>query len=246
MEPARPSRAALILATLVTLLAVGFIVLQSGGGGGSGGPALTFEDEVYVTREGDTLASVSTLLSVDADALASANGLSSSGSLDVGTTLQVPDDPGVTETTPAGIAQVDGAADIAAELERRADQYGVEPALLKAVAWQESGWDNSAVSDAGAVGIGQLEPDTATYISNDLLGEPTLSIENTDDNIQMSARYLAYLLELNNGDWGAALASYNQGPTSVRRSGWNADAIEYVTSVMALTRAFQADQEANG
>jgi soluble lytic murein transglycosylase-like protein len=90
------------------------------------------------------------------------------------------------------------------------------------------------------VGIGQLVPETATYVATDLLDEPTLSLENSNDNIQMSARYLAYLLELNEGDWGAALASYNQGPTSVRRTGWSAEATEYVTNVMALTRGFQA------
>ena len=113
---------------------------------------------------------------------------------------------------------------------------------MKGLAWQESGWDNSQVSSAGAVGVGQLLPETATYVANDLLGEPTLSIENESDNIRMSARYLAYLLELNQGDWGASLASYNQGPTSVRRNGWSAEATEYVTNVMALTRGFQAEE----
>lgn len=242
LEPFRPSKGALILASVITVLAVLFLLNQ---GGSSGEGDLTFQDEIYITREGDTFTSVSQLLSVDEQALASANGLSPSDALTVGTTLQVPDDPGVTETTPAAIAQVAGTDDIADQLERRAEENGVEPALLKALAWVESGWNNDAVSEAGAIGIGQLLPETATYVSQDLLDDATLSAENADDNIEMSARYLAYLLELNNGDWGAALASYNQGPTSVRRDGWNAAATEYVTKVMALTRAFQADQ-ANG
>jgi LysM repeat protein len=242
LEPFRPSKGALIVASLVTVLAVAFLLLQGGSGGGSGEQDLTFEDEVYVTRDGDTLASVSTLLSVDESALADANGLSTSDSLSTGTTLQVPDDPGVTETTPAGVAQVEDSDHLADEMEHWADDYGVEPALLKALAWQESTWDNSAVSEAGAIGIGQLMPETITYVATDLLGEPTLSAENADDNIQMSARYLAYLLELNGGDWGAALASYNQGPTQVRRDGWNAAGTQYVTDVMALTRGFQADE----
>jgi hypothetical protein len=230
-----------VVASIVTVLAVAFLLLQGGSGGGGGDDRLAFQDEVYVTRDGDTLASVSTLLSVDETALADANGLSTSDSLEVGTTLQVPDDPGVTETTPAGLAQVDDADRLAEEMERWADEYGVEPALLKALAWQESGWDNSAVSDVGATGIGQLMPETVTYVATDLLDEPTMSAENADDNIQMTARYLAYLLELNSGDWGAALASYNQGPTDVRRNGWNAAGTQYVTDVMALTRGFQAD-----
>jgi hypothetical protein len=240
LEPVRPSKGALVIATVVTLLAVAFL-LQSGGGGSSSTAEPTFEDEVYVTRDGDTLASVGTLMSVDPSALADANGLDTSATLEPGTTLDVPDDPGTNITVPAAVAQVEDHQAIADEMARWADEYGVPPALLQGVAWEESRWDNSQVSSAGAVGIGQLVPDTADYVANDLLGEPTLSLENEGDNIRMSARYLAYLLELNEGDWGAALASYNQGPTNVRRNGWSPEATQYVTNVMAFTRGFQAE-----
>jgi soluble lytic murein transglycosylase-like protein len=241
LQPVRPSRGALIGASLVTVLAVGFLVLQGGGGGGGSGDSgsASYDTEVYFTREGDTFDTISTVLDVEAEALADANGLSTSDALTVGTELTVPDDPSSTATTPA-VSESPDPEGVVDDIEKWSDRYGVPAALMKALAWQESSWDQSRVSSAGAVGVTQLEPDTATYVATDLLDEPTLSVENQDDNIQMGTRYLAYLLELNNGDWGAALASYNEGPTTIRRNGWSEAGTQYVTSVMALTRGFQA------
>lgn len=240
LQPFRVSKGALVLAGVVTVIAVGYLLLSGGSSGGGGSDEPTFDTERYLVREGDTFASLSTLLAVDESTIADANGLSTSDALSAGQELTIPSDPSPGATIPAGVDQAPDHDETEQLLERWADEYGVPPELLKALAWQESGWDNSRVSSAGAVGIGQLLPDTATYVAQTLLDEPTLSVDDPSDNIQMSARYLADLLSLNQGDWAASLASYNQGPTSVRRDGWNAEATQYVTDVMAITRGFQA------
>ena len=72
----------------------------------------------------------------------------------------------------------------------------------------ESAYRQSAVSSAGAIGLGQLMPATA----RDLRVDPSDPLQNLDG----SARYLAMMLELF-GDPRLALAAYNAGPNAVRQ-----------------------------
>jgi LysM repeat protein len=83
--------------------------------------------------------------------------------------------------------------------DRWAAEYSVAPDLLKAVAWMESGWQPTVVSTSGAIGIGQLLPATAAWVASFLIRAP-LDPYVADDNIRMSARFLAHLLTLTNGD----------------------------------------------
>ena len=118
-----------------------------------------------------------------------------------------------------------------------AAEYGVSPSLLKALAWMESGWQASVVSPSGSIGIGQLLPDTAAFVAGTLIGVP-LDPFVADDNIRMSARFLAQLLNLTNGDVNMALAGYYQGLTSVRRDGMKATTAAYVNVILALQARF--------
>lgn len=72
----------------------------------------------------------------------------------------------------------------------------------------ESGYDPSALSHAGAIGLGQLMPDTARI----------LGVDPTDwrQNLAGSAQYLAMMLA-QFGDVRLALAAYNAGPDAVRK-----------------------------
>lgn len=72
----------------------------------------------------------------------------------------------------------------------------------------ESAYRQSAVSSAGAIGLGQLMPATA----RDLGVDPRDPLQNLDG----SARYLARMLELF-GEPRLALAAYNAGPDAVRQ-----------------------------
>lgn len=91
------------------------------------------------------------------------------------------------------------------------DATGVDPRLLAAVAWTESGFSATARSGAGAVGLMQLMPATARGLGVDP-SDPAQSALG-------AARYLAEQLRAQDGRLGVALAAYNAGPGAVRRYG---------------------------
>ena len=118
-----------------------------------------------------------------------------------------------------GAAAVDGSwADrlppagrrFAAAIRQAADQAGIDPRLLAAVAWTESGFNPGAASGAGAVGLTQLMPATAAGLGVD----PADPVQN----LIGGARYLAGQLQ-RFGRVDHALAAYNAGPTAVTRAG---------------------------
>jgi soluble lytic murein transglycosylase-like protein len=123
--------------------------------------------------------------------------------------------------------------------------YSVPPELVQAVAWQESGWQNRVVSRAGAVGIGQLMPNTVTYVAGQLLGTK-LKATVPDDNIRMSARLLEQLLSQTGGDRCQAVASYYQGFDTLRRVGVLQETQPYVKNVLALMPRFAQAPRAAG
>ncbi len=116
------------------------------------------------------------------------------------------------------------------------ERYGVSPALVEAVAWQESGWQEGVVSSASAVGVGQLLPSTATFVSQNLLGA-RLNSNTVNDNIQMEARYLAYLRG-NLGSTCATVAGYYEGLQNMQRYGVLGESQAYVASVDAMIPSF--------
>lgn len=95
-----------------------------------------------------------------------------------------------------------------AELSQRFD---LSPSLLEALVWQESRWNERAVSPVGAQGLAQLMPGTARY----------LGVDPRDPyaNLEGGARYLREQLDRFGGDLEKALAAYNAGPGRVDRAG---------------------------
>jgi len=108
---------------------------------------------------------------------------------------------------------------------------GVSPSLAKSVAWQESGFNNAAVSTTGARGVMQIMPPTWEWI-DDNLAEGPLDSASAHDNIRAGAMYLNYLRRAA-GDERKALASYYQGLDSVKRDGLLPETELYVDSVQA-------------
>jgi soluble lytic murein transglycosylase-like protein len=115
--------------------------------------------------------------------------------------------------------------------------YGVPASLVQAIAWQESGWQADVTSSANAKGIGQLLPETATFVSQGLLGV-NLNVMVASDNIQMMSRFLAYLLQTTRGDVCAATAAYYQGLGALRQDGVLPETQVYVRDVLTLRLQF--------
>jgi len=101
-------------------------------------------------------------------------------------------------------------------------EYGFDWRLIAAVAYQESRFDQTAVSASGATGLFQLKPETAEedYIAIDEIdGEP-----NAENNIHAGVKYLAWirdryfqpLAEMSERNrLRMTLAAYNAGPASL-------------------------------
>ncbi|SHJ26593.1 Transglycosylase SLT domain-containing protein [Shimia gijangensis] len=87
---------------------------------------------------------------------------------------------------------------------------GVPVDLFLKLVQQESGWNASAKSHKGALGLAQLMPETARRLNVDPL--------DPYQNLDGGARYLAKQYR-KFGSWRLALAAYNAGPQAVRKYG---------------------------
>jgi len=85
----------------------------------------------------------------------------------------------------------------------------VDSAFVAAVAKVESGLQQDAISNKGAIGLMQLMPDTAAMLG--------VKPEDASENALGGAKYLRELLLRYHGDARLALAAYNAGPAAVER-----------------------------
>ncbi|RBY94304.1 lytic transglycosylase [Blastococcus sp. TBT05-19] len=116
---------------------------------------------------------------------------------------------------------------------RAATKHGVDPSLLAAVAKQESNFNTSAVSPAGAQGLMQFMPATAKGLGVDAM-DPASAIDG-------AAKYLSSLTK-QFGSTELALAAYNAGPGTVSRYGGvppYSETQNYVRSVMSKAEAYR-------
>ncbi len=112
--------------------------------------------------------------------------------------------------------------------------YDVDPGLVRAVAWMESGYQPGVVSKAGARGVMQILPVTRHYVETVLLRK---RIPNSvSGNIQIGVVYLRQLLREFRRSDTLALAAWQQGPASLRRYGQFAVTRQFVANVLALRR----------
>ena len=128
-----------------------------------------------------------------------------------------------------------GTTDFEAEINAAAASNGIDPALLKGLVAQESGFDPNARSGAGAVGLTQLMPGTAAALG---VTDPT----DPAQSLQGGARYLREQLDRFGGDERLALAAYNAGPGAVSKYGGvppYAETQGYVNKVLANAASYR-------
>ncbi|MGZ4421415.1 MAG: lytic transglycosylase domain-containing protein [Gaiellaceae bacterium] len=127
-----------------------------------------------------------------------------------------------------------------------AANYRLNPALLAAVIEQESKFNADARSSTGAVGLMQLQPQTAEGIAIRTGGSKFVlsDLTNPEINVRYGAWYLRHLLN-KYGDEQDALAAYNAGQDNVdrwRRAGKGiqfAETRAYVKRVEELKRIYR-------
>lgn len=195
----------------------------------------------HTVARGETLSGIAARYGVDVAGLAAANGIARVNLVREGARLVV---PAGASGTPAAAAGSGGPpersarrADIGVLLADTARRYGVDPALVKAVAWQESGWNPGVVSSAGAVGVMQVLPSTGRFVSSSLVGR-SLDLTDPADNVEAGVAFLDYLTRRTGGDTRAALGGYYQGLRSVRLRGTYPDTVQYQDNVEVLRRRF--------
>ena len=173
--------------------------------------------DVYTVQHGDGLFRIARAFGVDPTALARANGIGVNTRLGRGAVLHVP----------GRLARVNALLTVTAQ------HLGLEPKVVRAVAWMESGWQQGVVSPTGAVGIMQVEPYTGDWISRYLADRP-LDLHIAADNVTAGCLLLRHLLHIHGGDVSAALAAYYQGDASIARHGLFADTRQYQSVIRAL------------
>jgi soluble lytic murein transglycosylase-like protein len=120
-------------------------------------------------------------------------------------------------------------------IEQAAARNGLDPAVLHGLIQQESGFDPSATSSAGASGLTQLMPGTASSMG---VANPL----NPAESIEGGARYLGQLMTQFAGNTEDALAAYNAGPGAVQQYGGippYAETQSYVAKVLGNAEAFR-------
>ena len=192
----------------VLVLAVGVMTL---GGGVLGNQLIRIfassscatGDLVYTVVSGDTLSGIAARYSKSWSQLASYNHLSNANLIFPGQALCIPQGaPSPTGIDPANLKYVPVAR-------QDAISAGISPAIFVRQINQESGFNPSAVSPAGAIGIAQFLPSTAREFGVN----PWDPIQSLAGAARLMAQYVHHQYI---GDYAKALAAYNAGPGTVQ------------------------------
>jgi len=103
------------------------------------------------------------------------------------------------------------------------DSYGkrrrLDPYLVMSLIREESTFDPNAKSHAGAIGLMQLMPETASYVCNNekICTSNQYNLREAKDNVALGTAYFSYLLSKLNYSELLATLSYNGGPGAVVR-----------------------------
>ena len=189
----------------------------------------TYPRARHVVRRGETLAAIAARHGTTVERLARANRLDPRGVLLAGARLRVPQ---FRPARAARTATTVPASSVRATLDRWARHYGVEPRLVRALAWMESGYQQQLVSPAGALGVMQVTPATWDFVETVLLGQKVP--RTLEGNVRVGVVFLRHVLGVFRGDQRLALAAYYQGVRAVQQHGILPQTRSYVANVLAL------------
>ena len=223
-------------------------------------PAPARPAATYTVRAGDTVSAIAARHGTTVKAISTANGLDHRATIRVGQQLTLAKG---TSTSARGLvgdtfegrtyardvvdaanankrallaAGVPSKATMQAKVAATARGYGLDPALAQAIAFQESGFNHTAVSPANAIGTMQVIPSSGDWASS-IVGRE-LDLLDPDDNVTAGVVILRALVRTS-PDLPSAIAGYYQGAASVRRYGMFADTRRYVANVQTLMTRFR-------
>ena len=133
-------------------------------------------------------------------------------------------------------SQVPSKSDMKDLVRSTARAHGVDPALALAIATQESGFDQRAVSPANAIGTMQVIPSSGDWAS-EMVGRE-LNLLDPQDNVTAGVAILGRLLATSPST-DTAIAGYYQGQSSVRNNGMFDDTRRYVANVQTLANQYR-------
>ncbi len=126
---------------------------------------------------------------------------------------------------------------VARLIRRTAASFHVPLNFALAVSWQESGFNQRAVSPVGAIGAMQVVPSSGRFVSTYVVHR-RLHLLNAHDNVVAGVGLLSVLLSDTRGNQRVAAAGYYQGLASVRANGFFRDTKRYVADVLELRSRF--------
>jgi soluble lytic murein transglycosylase-like protein len=182
----------------------------------------------YIVRPGDSLTAIARAHGTTLSRLAHLNKLDPARPLLIGVKLRLPAD---FHAASAAVSATNAAA-VRDSIDRWSAHYGIDRSLARALAWMESGYNNSVVSNVGAQGVMQLLPSTWEYVENVLIGHAVA--HDADGNVHVGMAYLNHLLNAFGGDEHLALAAWYQGERAVKAVGPYKVSKAFVADVLAL------------
>ena len=203
---------------------------------------------VHVVAVGEHLTGIARRYRTSIAAIVALNRISNPSFIRTGTRLAIPGGaaaaaPAPAAATPSAAMPASMAALVASRaavgqvIAEEAQRHGVPVAFAKAVAWQESGWQQGVTSHVGAMGVMQLMPATADWVGEAMLH----SAPNPRDlrwNVTAGVRLLRHYLDRYHGDRALTLAAYYQGQRAVDQHGIYRVSRPYIASILVLERLF--------
>ncbi len=218
----------------------------------------TGSSRTHVVTAGETMTGIARRYGLSLTKLLAANRLPNAGTIFVGQRIRVPGatsasaaptKPSAKPTTKpahkpspyaAAVAHskallagrsVPSRTTTAAMIRTTALRHGVDPRLALAIGWQESSWNQRAVSYTNAVGVMQIMPISGTWAAQ--LAGRKLDLYDAQDNITAGVLILR-ALQRSADTREQAIAAYYQGLSSVRSRGLYTDTKAYVASILKI------------